>query len=222
MYAVQHHGPLLGMLLEDLGTPVREADDSDGASAAVAIHRVTTASGLLRLDEAGLASLPARLAERLARHGASAEVRTTATTLSRAAEARATGAHLPPFGLVHSEFHPTSVHIGAHGLRVLDLARAFIGPGLLDLASWYGTLDPPEPQRTSAFLSRYVEAGGTQRVLDDRGGLDAAHWALGWHRVWVAEWFAQQLDLGWAQGAVDTWMTAIARHLSEAVSLLKP
>ena len=43
---------------------------------------------------------------------------------------------------VHSEFHPTSLHIGRDGRRLLDFARTFNGPGLLDLASW-----PPQPGR---------------------------------------------------------------------------
>ena len=53
--------------------------------------------------------------------------------LSRCASARATGAQLAPFGFCHSEFHPTSLHIGERGWRLLDFARAFNGPGLLDL-----------------------------------------------------------------------------------------
>ncbi|MBO0657235.1 phosphotransferase [Streptomyces triculaminicus] len=222
LYAAQHRGPLLGMLIEDLGASVRDADDLDGATAAAAIHRVSNDPGLRMLDEAALATLPTRLCERLERHEAAEELRRAADALYRAAETRAQGAQLPPFGLVHSEFHPTSVHIGAGELRILDLARAFIGPGLIDLASWHGTLDAPDPDRTSALLERYVEAGGAREALDVRGGLDAASWALGWHRIWAAEWFTEQLDRGWAKGAEDKWMTAIRRHVGEAVALLKP
>ena len=43
------------------------------------------------------------------------------------------GARLAPYGLCHSEFHPTSLHVGASGWRLLDWARAFRGPGLIDL-----------------------------------------------------------------------------------------
>ncbi|MGH3972626.1 MAG: hypothetical protein ACRDS9_04785 [Pseudonocardiaceae bacterium] len=54
---------MLGMLLEDLGEPVRDADDHDGARAAVHLHRVAAAApGMPRLDAAALASLPPRMA----------------------------------------------------------------------------------------------------------------------------------------------------------------
>lgn len=62
--------------------------------------------------------------------------------------------------------------------------------------------------------------GGSQQALAARGGLDAETWALGWHRIWVADWYAEQIELGWAEGAEDTWTSAITRHLTEAASLL--
>ncbi|MDT0446670.1 phosphotransferase family protein [Streptomyces johnsoniae] len=218
--AARHTGHLLGMLIEDLGVPVREANDLDGAAAAVQIHRVASAFGLPRVGETELAALPEKIARRLVRYGATEEARTAANALSRAAQVRAMDAELPPFGLVHSEFHPTSLHVGTAGLRVLDLARAFTGPGLLDLASWHGTTTAPGTDRTHAFLTTYAEAGGPAEALADRGGLDAAAWALGWHRVWVAEWFSQQIGLGWAEGAEDKWMTVITRHVLDAAELL--
>ncbi|WP_062214107.1 phosphotransferase [Streptomyces sp. NBRC 109706] len=221
IYAAHHAERLLGMLIEDLGEPVREADDPDGATAAVQIHRVASAPGLPHLGEPELAALPGKIARRLDRYGASEEARTAATALSRAAETRAQGAEVPPFGLVHSEFHPTSLHVTASGLRVLDLARAFTGPGLLDLASWQGTTATPDTDHTHALLSSYVRAGGPAEAVAARGGLDAASWALGWHRVWVAEWFTQQIGLGWAEGAEDKWMTVITRHVLDAAELLK-
>lgn len=93
---------------------------------------------------------------------------------------------------MHSEFHPTSLHIGERGWRLLDFARAFTGPGLLDLASWHGTIEPPHPIRLRVFLEQYVTAGGTPDALAPRGGLTAEHWALGWHRMWAVEWFMEQ------------------------------
>ncbi|MGW8850601.1 aminoglycoside phosphotransferase family protein [Streptomyces xiamenensis] len=221
VHAARHDGPLLGMLIDDLGEPVREADDQDGAAAAVRIHRVTIAPGLARLGESQLAALPEKIVRRLARHGGPEHARAAGAALRQTAPVRVAGAELPPFGLVHSEFHPTSVHIGTTGLRVLDLARAFAGPGLLDLASWHGTITHPDPDRTRDFLTAYVEAGGPEETLSDRGGLEAAAWALGWHRVWVAEWFTQQMEMGWAEGAEDTWLNVITRHLVDAAGLLQ-
>ncbi|MGH8904566.1 MAG: phosphotransferase family protein [Egibacteraceae bacterium] len=211
---------LLGMLLEDLGDPVRDADDNDGAHAAVRLHQVDGAApGTKRVDAAALSAMPQRIAARLQRLELP-DLRDHARALDAVAANRASGADLPPFGLCHSEFHPTSLHIGQHGWHLLDFARAFIGPGLLDLASWHGTLDEPRPARTLDLIESYVAAGGPPDALARRGGLDAASWALGWHRVWVADWFAEQIERGWAQGAEETWITAISRHLSEALTLL--
>lgn len=91
---------------------------------------------------------------------------------------------------------------------------------MLDLASWHGTLDDPQPERVLGLIESYVAAGGPQQALAMRGGLDAASWALGWHRIWVVDWFAEQIERGWAQEAEDSWTTAIGRHLGEACTLL--
>ncbi|MGH8885208.1 MAG: phosphotransferase family protein [Egibacteraceae bacterium] len=212
---------LLGMLLEDLGDPVRDADDNDGARAAVRLHQVDGAApGMQWVDTAALSAMPQRIAARLQRLELSG-LRGHARALDAVAAGRASGADLPPFGLCHSEFHPTSLHIGEHGWRLLDFARAFIGPGLLDLASWHGTLDKPRPARTLDLIESYVAAGGPPEALARRGGLDAASWALGWHRVWAVDWFTEQIERGWAQGAEQAWITAISRHLNEALTLLQ-
>src|ERR1019366_4801727 len=177
--AARTEAGVLAMLMDDLGKPVREANDYDGACAA---------ARLPRLDGAGAS--------------------------------RAAGAQLPPFGLCHSQYHPTSLHIGERGWHLLDFARAFNGPGLLDIASWSGTLNAPNPARTLGLIESYVEAGGHRQALAARGGLDAASWALGWHRVWVADWLTQQIERGWADRADDIWISAITRHLTEAATLL--
>ncbi|MGH3874154.1 MAG: hypothetical protein ACRDSR_22080 [Pseudonocardiaceae bacterium] len=211
---------MLGMLLEDLGEPVRDADDRDGAHAAVHLHRVATATPeMVRLDANALTGLPRRIIDRLQRLDLVA-LAENARALNVIATRRVSGAELPPFGLCHSEFHPTSLHIGDRAWRLLDFARAFIGPGLLDLASWHGTLDDPQPERTLGLIESYVAAGGPRQALAMRGGLDAASWALGWHRIWVIDWFTEQIERGWAQEAKDSWTTAIGRHLAEACALL--
>lgn len=63
-----------------------------------------------------------------------------------------------------------------------------------------------------------VGLGGPGRPVVVKWG---ASWALGWHRIWVADWFTAQIERGWAKGAEDTWATAITRHLTEAASLLR-
>lgn len=210
------------MLLDDLGEPAREASDHDGARAAVRLHTVNATAGtwLARVDTAALAAMPHRIAARLD-HLELPEATKLAQALDAAAAHRAAGAELPPFGLCHSEYHPTSLHIGQRSWHLLDFARAFTGPGLLDLASWHGTIDAPDTGRTQALVESYVASGGHRQALAARGGLDAASWALGWHRAWVADWFTEQIERGWAKGAEDKWATAITRHLTEAAFLLR-
>jgi hypothetical protein len=218
--AARTESGVLAMLMDDLGQPVREADDYDGACAAARLHQVTGAAWLARVNAARLAAMPHRISARLNRLGRPAAAGPI-HSLKGAAASRSAGAELPPFGLCHSQYHPTSLHIGARGWHLLDFARVFNGPGLLDLASWYGTLTAPSPARTLGLIESYVAVGGPRPALSARGGLDAASWALGWHRIWVADWFTQQVERGWADGAEDTWTSAITRHLTEAATLLK-
>jgi hypothetical protein len=59
---------LLGMLLEDLGHPLRDAGEHDAAQAAARVHRVPADAGWLPcLDQETLAGLPAQIAARAAR-----------------------------------------------------------------------------------------------------------------------------------------------------------
>ncbi|MFF1479587.1 aminoglycoside phosphotransferase family protein [Streptomyces sp. NPDC058301] len=217
----------LGMLLEDLGTPIRDADDLDGAAAAVVLHHTRTAPALPVLDEGGLRALPSRALDHLGhlrkadRWQGTDDIEHVLDQIAQAGAARAAGATRSPFGWVHSEFHPTSLHIGKRGWRLLDFARAFTGPGLLDLASWHGTLEIPDPVRLRAFLESYVSAGGSAEALDRRGGLTAERWALGWHRMWAVEWFMEQ-SIRWINDpATDpAYIKVVRRHLTDTLQLL--
>lgn len=213
---------MLAMLVDDLGEPDREAGDRDAARAAAQLHKVhaTSAAWLPQVGRAALTAMPQRISTSLTKLGLT-EPAILASELLPAAAFRASGAGLPPFGLCHSEFHPTSLHIRDRQHHLLDLARAFTGPGLLDLASWHGTINDPDPARTNDLIESYIAAGGPRQAQAPRGGLDAASWALGWHRVWIADWFTTQIGYGWAKGAEDTWTTAITRHLTEAAILLR-
>lgn len=222
---VQDH--TLGMIMEDLGVPVRDATLQDGAVAAVRLHAVGVAPGLDTLDRRGLAALPDRALVRLvtlqdaARWAGVDDIADMLTAVSSAAQARTVGAELGPFGFCHSEFHPTSLHIGEQGWRLLDFARAFNGPGLLDLASWHGTLDGPDPARLRHLIEAYAAAGGHPDVATTRGGLAAENWALGWHRMWALTWFLDQAVQWINDPAADpVYITAVRRHLIEAVELL--
>ncbi|BCM69411.1 hypothetical protein EASAB2608_04745 [Streptomyces sp. EAS-AB2608] len=218
----------LGMLLEDLGTPIREADDLDGAAAAVVLHRTRTAGALPVLHEEGLRALPSRALDHLDqlrkadRWQDTDDIEQALDQIAQAADTRAQGTTVAPFGWVHSEFHPTSLHIGRRGWCLLDFARAFTGPGLLDLASWHGTLDDPDPVRLRVFLESYVTEGGTPDALAERGGLPPEKWALGWHRIWAVEWFTEQSIRWISDPATDpTYIKVVRRHLTDALQLLE-
>ncbi|MGW3076525.1 MULTISPECIES: phosphotransferase [unclassified Kitasatospora] len=219
----------LGMIIEDLGQPLREAGDVDGVVAAVALHAAPVAESLSELGEEALAALPSRALghlRRLRENGRWTEGTTDITAmleaLALAASKRAGGADLAPFGWVHSEFHPTSLHIGENGWRLLDFARAFTGPGLLDLASWHGTIGDPDPARLRRLIEAYVATGGPKDTLAERGGLSAEQWALGWHRVWASEWFMEQA-IKWINNPQDDplYVNVVRRHLTTAVRLLE-
>ncbi|MBS2553421.1 phosphotransferase [Catenulispora sp. NL8] len=228
LYAAIQRDHMLGMLMEDLGTPIREATDRDGVHAALVIHAAGRAGTMPQLDQHTLSRLPNLAAshlKRLQEQGRWLDVGDVAegiSILQEAASSRAVGAELAPFGLVHSEFHPTSLHVGAGGWRLLDFARAFTGPGLLDLASWHGTIDAADPDRLRGFLETYVAAGGNENTLAKRGGLAAEAWALGWHRVWAIEWFLEQ-SVRWINNPESdlVYIVAIRRHLDEATRLME-
>ncbi|MEU0097325.1 aminoglycoside phosphotransferase family protein [Streptomyces sp. NPDC006267] len=218
----------LGMLMEDLGPSAREADDLDGVAAAVVLHSTRTAPGLPVLDQERLRALPIRALEHLERLRKADrwqdadDVEKALDRIAQAAEGRSAGATLAPFGWVHSEFHPTSLHVGERGWRLLDFARAFTGPGLLDLASWHGTIEPPHLLRLRVFLEQYVVAGGTPDALASRGGLTAENWALGWHRMWAVEWFMEQA-VRWINDPVTDpgYIKVVRRHLTDVLHLLE-
>ncbi|MET9263749.1 hypothetical protein [Amycolatopsis sp. NPDC004079] len=218
---------MLGMILEDLGDPVRDPTEHDAAAAAVHLHGADVPAGLDRLGERDLAALPGQALAYLdqlqadGRYGDSRDLRNLLAALAQVAARRAAGAERPPFGLCHGELHPSAIHIGPGGWRVLDFAMALHGPGLLDLASWPGLRRPADPPSTRSLIEQYIRAGGHPAALDDRGDLPAERWALGWHRVQAAHWL-----LGCAIHGIDTPdtdtrnATVLRRQLSGAVDLL--
>jgi hypothetical protein len=191
------------MLLEDLGDPVAQPTDRIGATAAVRLHcALLPLDGLERWDGPAFAGLPDAMLELLRQLGMDGrlhlgdDVVRILTDLARHATAMAAGAETPPFGFVHGELHPTSLHVSTGGWRLLDFGMAFAGPGILDLATWQGTRQPPDPTRLRTQIDAYVAAGGTRRARTRRGGLPAENWALGWHRLWSAAWLLRLIAAG--------------------------
>ncbi len=94
----------LGMLMEDLGPSVREADDLDGVAAAVVLHGTRTAPPLPVLGQERLRTLPAHALEHLERLGKADRwqdadaVEDALDRIAQAAEVRSAGATLAPAG----------------------------------------------------------------------------------------------------------------------------
>jgi hypothetical protein len=193
------YGRMLVMLLEDLGDGVREANDVDGAAAAATLHRADLNTGRLRIwGSRQLCEIPDSAMGLLSELRAAGRLPTSTdlvrplARLARQARTLTVDADMPPFGLVHGDLHPTSVHISQCGWHLIDFAMAFTGPGLLDLASWQGIRNRPDPGRVAAQIDAYTAAGGDLRAQQPRGGLPAAVWALGWHRLWSVAWLLHQ------------------------------
>lgn len=216
----------MAMLIEDLGEPVREASIADAAKAAVAVHGCPPRAGLPVLDYDGLVEMPLRALAWLRRLQnderwlSADDIRVSLERVADVARERAAGVEIPPFGTCHSEFHPTSIHIGQHGLRVLDWARSYNGPGLLDLVSWQGTQEPIDLNAVSHLIDAYVTAGGAVEATARRGDLPAHVWAAGWDKLWICEWFIQQAAR-WQDPADDAATEkAVRRHLGEVIECL--
>ncbi|MET8358862.1 phosphotransferase [Micromonospora sp. NPDC005171] len=225
-YTMRPNG--LGMLMEDLGEPSRTATLAEAAATAQWAHATAGIPNLPTFDEGGLARLPGQgldALDELRRQGRfthDAEgIEAVLQRLAATARHRANGAERPPFGLCHGEFHRTSLHVSRTGCRLVDWAKAFTGPGLLDLATWFGTRRPTEPRLLSKLIHAYVAAGGHPEAEADRGGLSAARWALGWHRVWAAWWLLTTAAAGHHPASADRRHTQVVlRQLQGALDLL--
>lgn len=218
---------MLGMILADLGPPDREPTEQDAAVAAVRLHAAAPPPWLDTLDEPALAALPGRALACLdqlqatGRYADTGDLHEHLTALDQVAGLRAAGAGRPPFGMCHGELHPSALHIGPHGWRLLDFAMAIAGPGLLDLAAWPGLRLPADPPRTRRLIEQYVHAGGHPEALADRGGLPAEYWALGWHRVQAAHWLLNCAAIGIDGPDTDArHVTVLRRQLTGALDLL--
>ena len=132
VYLSHADGGLLTLLMEDLGPSAREPNEAEAAAYAVLVHSARPPAGLEQLGSDGLRGLvvdtrdgieslasSGRWKESAGRMlGLSDRLDGVATALSEAAE-------VPPFGLCHSEFHPTSLHVGTFKTALVDWACFF-------------------------------------------------------------------------------------------------
>ena len=143
LYLADEHEDTLTLLIEDLGPSRRQPSVTEAAAAAVRAHAAPPPDGLPVMDQEALQSLPRTIAAGIESLDSSGRWRRTdrlrglLETISGLAPELSQSASMPPFGLCHSEFHPTSLHVGEAKTALVDWARAYVGPGLLDLASWF-------------------------------------------------------------------------------------
>ncbi|GAA4908273.1 phosphotransferase family protein [Streptomonospora salina] len=217
------------MLLEDLGPELRAPTLEDAAQTAVQIHMCPGVPGRTVLDSAALSRLPEKTLawigdlREAGRWGPdeAGDIKDDLEKIARVADRRARGAEEPPFGLCHSEFHPTSIHIGNSGRKILDWARSYTGPGLLDLVSWQGTSEPLDLGAVSSLIDAYIAAGGPPEAAHARGDLPAHVWAGGWDKMWIIEWFLEGTVRWIADPADDAGIQDMIRvHLKEVVECL--
>lgn len=223
LHASEFRDGILGMVMVDLDQDLRRASVVEAAAAAVRLHSVGPAPGTVTWDSVLLACLPAAMTEQLAllrTEGRGVDTDDIVEALGRlghVAEERSEGADLAPFNFCHGELHRSSIHIGPSGWTVLDVAKAYHGPGLLDLATWQGARFEPDPAALRDLIGRYVLAGGHPDALAERGGLAPELWALGWHRLMVAHWFlSHELDEEDTAGAFGV----IRRQVQAATAIL--
>ncbi|MDG4787154.1 phosphotransferase [Micromonospora sp. WMMD1102] len=227
MEAATVRNGVLGILLEDLGGTLRAARPVDGATVVARLHKGGPAHGLPVLDRPTLAALPGRALtlvdhlrhrDRLDNH---AILHRALNALVAVAARRACGADIPPFGVCHGQLHPSAVHIGSRGARLLDLAMAHNGPGLLDIASWVGAGRPPNTHAMGHLIGLYRALAGIPEADTNRGGLPASVWALGWQRMHAAVCHLHQAVNGDSdERAVRADVEAATRHIVSAAVLL--
>lgn len=227
MLAHRNDSDIATLVLEDLGVTKRDAGENEAADFAVLTHSCEPLHGLRVVDERAFRDWPARIAKGIRSLSHSGVWRRVDNmlqcleTLRQPLRILCRGANLAPYGLCHGEFHPSSLCIGSIKSGLVDWASAFIGPGLLDIASWSGTIEPPDPARCRSLIEMYLVAGGDREATVPRGGLPAEVWAVFWHRLWIVEWYVRSCTT-WVNNPSDiVWSATVERHLNEAVTLLE-
>ncbi len=227
LYFAHNEGDLLKMVMEDLGPMKRLPMIEEIASFAVLTHTTPPPSKIPVLDERTLQNfIPNSLKalETLSHAHRWHDIDRVRESMERVKEAAvelSRGVNTPPFGLCHSEFYPPkSLHVGSHKTGLVDWARAFLGPGLLDLASVETTITSANPQSCRRIIEAYVRAGGAPEAAYPRVGLRAEIWALFWHRLWVVEWFISSCATWMDDTKQDeVYQQSVERFLNEAYSL---
>ncbi|EDY46570.1 phosphotransferase [Streptomyces sp. SPB074] len=229
LYSGEVRAKHMTLLMEDLGEPERAATEDEVLALLHVLHRAPSPPGSPSLSEYTMITLPDRARwhlDRLQETGrwtsAAGRLGDDLDKVRKVSEERCAGADQEPFGWVHTEIAGNGVHVGPKGVRLIDFARSYVGPVLLDLVSWGDALDRPRPREARAFLEKYVDQGGPATTLDRRAGLAAERWALAWLRVWRVEWYLEQSAIRGSDPALDPERQALARrNMDQALDLFE-
>ena len=216
-------GQLLGMMLTDLGRRTAPGTVPDAVAAAARIHQAPQPLGLPHIDHAALRALPRQLTVLLEVFDWSGPALELARALDRCALERTEDAQFEPMVLCHGSLAPDRVHIGRSATSIVDFSRAFLGPGLLDLARLAPAACSQEPDTAALgeLIEEYVRAGGDRRALRERRGLSAARWAMGWLAVLDAHRRVSALSRDWNRVSEPASSTEVTSLLAAAAQLLK-
>ena len=227
LYLAHAEDDTLTLLMEDLGPSKRQPTLKEGAAFAVRAQAAPPPENIRVMDEQALQGLPLKILEGIESLASSGRWRRVDRLLGLLDRINAfapdlsQGATTPPFGLCHSEFHPTSLHVGTVKTALVDWARAFVGPGLLDLASWFDIVNPPDRTACRSLIDAYVAAGGAPETSARRGSLPAENWAFFWHRLGAVEWWVASCTSWMNDHTQDpAWQQAVEGRLKDAHSFL--
>jgi hypothetical protein len=227
MYVADTDGEFLTMVMEDLGPAKRVPTLEEAGEMAVLMTRTEPPDHLPTEGREFLEQLPQKIKagiERLVSQGTWTNpdrIRRPVADIAKAAPGLSSSAEMPPFGLCHSSYHPTSLHIGARKTALLDWQRSYVGPLLPCLANWFSIPDAPDLKACRRLIKEYVSAGGDPEALDDRNNLRPEVWAFFWQRVGAAEWWiTSQAKWQTSDTRDGGWQRAVERVIVDAQWLL--
>ena len=227
LHVADLEGEFLTMLMEDLGPAKREPTIDDAGEMAVRMTQTKPPGHLPTEGQESLENLPQKIMtgiERLVSQGTWTNpdrIRRPVGDIAKAAPALSSSAEVRPFGLCHSSYDPSSLHIGSRKTALLDWQCTNVGPLLPCLANWFSIIDAPNMKACRRLIQEYVTAGGDPEAFDDRNNLRPEVWAFFWQRVAAAEWWiTSQAKWQTSDTRDGGWQRAVERAIVDAQWML--